>query len=80
LPPAIPFTLHVTAADGFPLAVIVAVKSCPPPAGTVTGDGVTVIAMSSLMVTVAEALTAEFAALTAVIVTVALAGIVAGAV
>lgn len=79
-PPAIPFTLHVTPGAGLPLAAIVAEKSCPPPAGTVTDAGVTVTTMSSLIVTVAAALPAESAALTAAIVTAAFDGIVDGAV
>ena len=79
-PPAIPFTLQLNPDDVSPLAVIVAVKTCAPPAGTFAAGGATEIAMSSSNVTLADPLSAAFTALTAVIVKRPLAGIVVGAV
>jgi hypothetical protein len=62
------------------VAEILAVKICAPPAGTVTGEGDTVTTISSFNATVTEAFAEESAALSAVIVKPAGAGMVAGAV
>ena len=80
LPPAIPFTAHVTLVDGLPEPVTVAVKTCVPPAGTVADGGETLTAMSSCKVTVAEPVAAVSAALAATIVTFAGDGKAPGAV
>lgn len=79
-PPAIALTLHVTAADGDPEAVTVATNSCAPPAGTLAFRGEIATTMSSCSVTVADAVAPGEATLTAVTVTVVLAGSAAGAV
>ena len=71
-PPAIPFTLQVTVATGFPVAVRLMLNTCAPPAGTEIDVGETWIAMSSCSVTIADADTCGFALLIAV--TMALAG------
>jgi hypothetical protein len=79
-PPAIPFTVHVTPVAGFPVPFTLAVITCAPPSGRVTGLGVTVTTMSSFRSTAADALAAEFALLTASTVTLAGDGSTAGAV
>ncbi len=79
-PPEIPFTLQLNPGAGFPLAVIIAVNTCAPPAGTLAAGGATDIAMSSSKVTLADPLSEAFASLTAVTVTCTAAGITAGAV
>ena len=79
-PPAIPFTLQFTAADGLPVPATLAVNTCTPPVGTFTVAGETVIAMSSLRFTLAEALADDSAWLTAVTVTLGGDGSVVGAV
>jgi hypothetical protein len=79
-PPAIPFTLQLNPAAGSPLAEIVAVNTCAPPVGTFAGFGVTEIPTSFCSVTFAEPLSAAFAWLTAVTVTLGCDGIAAGAV
>jgi len=80
LPPAIPFTLQLTAVDGFPVPVTLAVNTCTPLVGTLTVAGETVMAMSSLRFTVAEALADESAWLTAVTLTLGGDGNAVGAV
>jgi hypothetical protein len=47
LPPAIPFTLHVTPGAGLPVAESVAVNTCPPSVGTFAVGGDSVTTMSS---------------------------------
>ncbi len=80
LPPGIPFTLQVTLAAPLPVPLTLAVKTCPPPAGTSTGLGVTLTAMLSINVTAADALACESALLTASTMMLADEGIAAGAV
>jgi len=80
LPPATPFTLHVTPGVGFPVAEIVAEKICSPPAGTFAMEGATMIAMLSVSVITADAVAELSAALTAVTVMLGAAGMVLGAV
>lgn len=80
LPPAIPFTLHVTPFAGLPVPVTVAVNTCAPPVAMLAGLGATVTAMSSLKFTAADPLAWGSALLTAVTVTVAGDGRFAGAV
>jgi len=77
-PPAIPFTLQLNPGAGSPLAVIVAVNTCAPPAGTFAVGGATEISMLFSSVTLADPLSAASASLTAVTVTVP-AGMVVGA-
>jgi hypothetical protein len=79
-PPGTPFTLQVNPAAGSPLAVIVAVNTCAPPAGTLAVSGTTEIEMSSSKITLADPLSAASAALTAVTVTRPPVGIAVGAV
>ena len=79
-PPAIPFTLQLTAADGLPAPETLAVNTCTPLVGMLTVAGETVMAISSLRLTVAEALADELAWLTAVTVTLGGDGSAAGAV
>lgn len=50
VPPAIPFTLHVTDFDGLPALEITAVNCCCPPATTVSFAGETKIPTSLVMV------------------------------
>ena len=80
LPPAIPFTLHVTFVVGLPVAEMFAVNTCAPPVGIFAVLGKTVTAMSSLRLTTTEALACKLAWLTAVNVTLAGDGMIAGAV
>lgn len=56
LPPAIPFTLHVTAVEALPVPVTVAVKTCAPPVATVADKGKTLTTMSSVSVTLTDEL------------------------
>ena len=79
-PPAIPFTLQLTAVDGLPVPETLAVNTCTPLVGTLAVAGETVMATSSLRFTVAEALADESAWLTAVTVTLGGDGSVVGAV
>ena len=78
-PPAIPFTLHVTANEGAPDAVTVAVNPCAAPVATLALLGAIATTMSSFSVTSAEPLAPCEAALTAVTFTIAGEGITAGA-
>jgi hypothetical protein len=80
LPPAIPFTLQLTPAAKPAVPEIFAVKTCAPPVGTLAVAGETVTTMSSFRLTLAEALARASAWLTAVTVTLAGDGRVAGAV
>jgi hypothetical protein len=80
LPPAMPLTFHERAGAGFPVAEIVAVKTCSPAAGTFALRGVRVTTTSSFSVIVTDALAEALAALTAVIVAVAGFGKTEGAV
>lgn len=79
-PPTTPLTAHVTPVAGFPEPVTVAVNTCVPPIRTVADAGEILTAISSFNVTVAVALALESAALVALIVTVVVAGRIAGAV
>jgi hypothetical protein len=80
LPPAMPFTLHVTAVDGLPVPDMVAINACPAPVEIVAEVGEMPTTMSSFTVTTDEALTSDSALLEAVTVTLADAGILTGAV
>ena len=80
LPPAMPFTLHVTAIDGLPVPVMDAVNTCAAPVARVAEAGSTLTTMLSCRVTLAEALSLGLAWLTAVTVATALDGRIAGAV
>lgn len=80
LPPMIPFTLHATAVDGLPVPETVAVKTCAPVVGTEAMGGDTLTAISSSSVTVTEVLAFASATLVALIVSLACAGRIAGAV
>lgn len=80
LPPAIPFTVHVTPVAGLPEAATAAVKTCVPPAETLAEGGETPTTMSSRRATLAGAESVESTALTAVIDTAGFAGRMAGAV
>ena len=79
-PPAIPFTLHVTAVDGLPVPVTFAMKTWALVVGTERLEGDTLTAISSAIVTVTEALALASSTLVAVIVELACAGRIAGAV
>ena len=80
-PPAIPFTAQVTAVDGLPdPAVTVAVKSWASETKTVAEGGEMLIERLSFSVTVTEALSLGLTWLTAVTVTLAPDGRIAGAV
>lgn len=79
-PPEIPFTLQLTAMDGLGVPDTLAVNTCTPLVGTLTVAGETVMAMSSLRFTVAEALADASARLTTVTVTLDGDGSAAGAV
>jgi len=80
LPPAIPFTLHVTPDAALPNPEMFAVNTCSPLVGTFAVGGDTVIATLSLRLTFAESLADESASLTAVTVTLGGDGTAAGAV
>ena len=80
LPPAIPFTLHVTPVAGLSVPVTVATKTCAPNAGTVADAGDTFTVTSSIRITLADELACASATLTAVTVTVVFAGRMEGAV
>lgn len=80
LPPAMPFTLHVTAVEGLPVPVTLTVNTWAAPVETVADSGRTLTTMLSCRVTVTEALSLGLAWLTAVTVTPALDGRIAGAV
>ena len=80
LPAAIPFTLQVTAVDGFPVPETLAAKTCAPIVGTEAEVGDTLTAISSSSVTVMEALALASATLVALIVAFDSAGRIAGAV
>jgi len=80
-PPAVPFTLQVTAVEGLPVpGVTVAVKSCAVEVETVAEVGSTLIAMLSCNVTVTEALSFGLTCATAVTVTLEPGGKIVGAV
>ena len=80
LPPAIPFTLHVTPVAGLPEPLTAAMNTCVLPAGTVAEPGATLTAMSSCSATLAVALAVESATLVALTLTAPPAGRIAGAV
>ena len=81
LPPATPFTLHVTAVEGLPVvAVTVAVNTCAAPVDRVADSGSTLTTMLSCKVTRTEALSFGLTWLTAVTLTLAPGGRIAGAV
>lgn len=79
-PPAIPLTLQLRPAAKPPVPEMLAVNTCAPPVGTLAVAGETVTTISSLRLTLAEALACASAWLTAVTVTFACDGIVVGAV
>jgi hypothetical protein len=79
-PPAIPFTLQVTAVDGLPLLPTVAVKLCIPPSPRLADRGAIPTTTSEIIVTAAEPLAPESAWLVAVTATLAGAGKICGAV
>jgi len=80
-PPAMPFTLQVTAVDGLPVpGVTIAVKSCAAEVETVAEVGSTLIARLSCNVTVTDALSFGLTCATAVTVTLEPGGRIAGAV
>jgi hypothetical protein len=64
-PPAMSFTLHVTAVAGLPVAATLAVNTCAPPVATLAGLGDTLTTISSIKLTFAEALAVASALLTA---------------
>ena len=80
LPPAIPFTLHVTPDAPLPVPEILTVNTCSLSVGVLTAVGATITTISSVKLTVAEALACLSAWLTAVTVTLGDDGNVAGAV
>jgi hypothetical protein len=80
LPPAMPFTLHVTAVDGLPVAVTLAVNACPAPVETVAEIGEIPTTMSSLSDMTADAVDEGSALLDATIVTLGAVGNPFGAV
>jgi hypothetical protein len=75
-----PFTLQVMALEGLPVPVTVAVNTWAAPAETVTDEGRRLTTMLSCKVTVTEALSFGLTWLTAVTVTLAPGGRIAGAV
>jgi hypothetical protein len=79
-PPAIPFTLHVTAVDGLPVPVTFAAKTWAPVVATDTLEGDTLTVTSSSSETVTEALALASATLVAMIFELACVGRTAGAV
>ena len=80
-PPAMPFTLQVTAVDGLPVpGVTVAVKSCAADVESVAEVGSTLIAMLSCNVTAMEALSFGLTCATAVTLTFEPGGRIIGAV
>ncbi len=80
LPPAMPFTLHVTAVDGLPGPDMLAMNAWPPPVEIVAEVGEMPTTKSSFRVTTDEVVTSDSALLEAVTVTLADTGIVTGAV
>jgi len=80
LPPATPFTFHVTAVDGLPLPVKVATNDWDELLATVADVGEILTAMSSFSVTMDDAVACGSAMLEAVTVTFAIAGRTPGAV
>lgn len=80
LPPAIPFTLHMTAVEGLPEPVTVAVNTCAAPAETVAELGEIASGMLSVSVSVAEPVAVASSTLAAWIVIAVLEGRTAGAV
>jgi hypothetical protein len=80
LPPANPFTLHVTPCAGWPALEIVAENVCIAPGATVAEVGAILSTTSLVIVTVAEAVAAEFTCAIAVIVALAGDGKICGAV
>ncbi len=79
LPPATPFTLHVTLCDGLPALAIVAKNVCIAPGATVADVGAMLTTTSLVIVTVAEAVAAKFTCAIAEIVTLAGDGRICGA-
>jgi len=79
-PPAIPFTVHVTAVEGAPVAVTLAVKACPAPVDTVADGGTIPTTTSSFKVMGADAAASGCEMLVAVIVITAGDGRMLGAV
>lgn len=80
LPPAMPFTLHVSAFEEAPAPVILAVNSCPAPVETVAEVGEMAITIPPVRVTTAEAVALLSALLETVTVIVGGEGIEFGAV
>lgn len=80
LPPAIPLMLQLTPAAKPAVPEMLAVNTCAPPVGMLAVAGETVTTMSSFKLTLAEARACASAWLTAVTVTLAGDGRVAGAV
>lgn len=80
LPPAIPFTLHVTDVSGLPDAVMLTVKTCDAPGTRLAEFGARLSATSLLMLTAAVSFFVGSAWLVAVIETIAGAGKIRGAV
>ena len=79
-PPAIPFTLQVTAVEGAPVAVMLAVKACPASVDTLADGGTIPTIMSSVKVTGADAAASGCEMFVAVIVITAGDGRMPGAV
>ena len=79
-PPAMPFTLQVTAVEGLPVPVTDAVNTWAAPVETVADGGRRLTTMLSCNVTVTEALSFGLTWLTAVTVALAPGGRIAGAV
>jgi hypothetical protein len=79
-PPAMPLTLQITPGAELPVPVIVAVNTWPPLVGKLAEEGDSVTTMSSLRLTVTDALASVFAWLTAEIVTLGGDGKIPGAV
>jgi hypothetical protein len=80
LPPAMPFTLHVTAVEGAPVPVRLAVNDCPAPVETVAEVGEIATTIPSVSETTADAAALLSALLNAVTVTVGGEGMAFGAV
>ena len=60
LPPAIPFTLHVTLAEALPSPETATVKTCSPPVGTLALVGVsTTVTVEGLVVGLVEPVQAD---------------------
>jgi hypothetical protein len=80
LPPAMSFTLHVTAVEAPPVPVTLAVNACPAPVETVAEVGEIATTIPSVSETTADAAALLSALLSAVTVTVGSEGMAFGAV